>query len=373
MSKISIIVPCHNVEKYLPKCLESLMGQTFCDIDIVVVENGSTDGTLEVLRQYAAKDPRIMVLTSDIPSIQAARNMGIKASSGEYIMFCDSDDWFAPDMCEVMYKAITKSGADVACCNVTLEYAEDLSEEEKRIRDYTEYYKLKKTGLHKLNNRIIMKTSVVVWNKIMRRSIVEKILPFYKTVRVHEDNLLWYLYSLNADSVFFVKNSLYHYLLRPGSIMSEVALKTCDSSVKMNRILVINHVLDYLKSLQNPTKKEQELAVTICEYMLREASKQLNDKERQEVCNSINERVMATLRTEVFFIPADADIMNVHDNHPLPLLMWKGLMLRTRRTFNLLRGKKVSGNLKRKILLNEMKIKYKKDSCNHNSGTQTSF
>ena len=82
MSKISVIVPCHNVEKFLPKCLESLIGQTFCDIDIVAVENCSTDGTLEILRQYAAKDPRIMVLISDIPSIQEARNKGIKASSG---------------------------------------------------------------------------------------------------------------------------------------------------------------------------------------------------------------------------------------------------------------------------------------------------
>ena len=107
MSKISVIVPCHNVEKFLPKCLESLIGQTFHDIDIVAVENCSTDGTLEILRQYAAKDPRIMVLISDIPSIQEARNKGIKASSGEYIMFCDSDDWFSLDMCEVMYKAIT--------------------------------------------------------------------------------------------------------------------------------------------------------------------------------------------------------------------------------------------------------------------------
>lgn len=369
MSKISVIVPCHNVEKYLPKCLESLIGQTFCDIDIVAVENCSTDSTLEILRQYAAKDSRIKVLTADIPSLQNARNVGIKASSGKYIMFCDSDDWFSPDMCEVMYKAITESGADVACCNVTLEYAEDLSEKENRLRDYTDYLKLKKSGLHKLNNRLIMKTNVVVWNKIMRRDIVEKILPFYKTVRVHEDNLLWYLYSLNANSIFYVKNHLYHYLLRTGSIMSKVVNTGSDNPHKMERILVASHVLDYMRSLQKPTQAEKKLAVLVCEEMLREASKQFSNEERAEVCNRINKQIMETLKTKDMFIPTDSDILNVHDDRTHLSLLWNGLLLKTRRTFNMLTGKKISNNLKRKILLNELKIKYRKASYRQNSET----
>ena len=367
MSKISVIVPCHNVEKFLSKCLESLIGQTFHDIDIVAVENASTDGTLDILKKYASSDARIKVLTSDIPSQQNARRMGICATSGEYIMFCDADDWYAPDMCEVMYKAVTESGADIACCDARLEYAEELSEKEKGLRNITHYYSSNCSGMHKLDNNRIMQTNVVIWNKIMRRDIVEKILPYYRPVKVHDDCLLWYLYALNADSIFYVNKELYHYLLRPDSIMSRTKMAGMKNPCRMEDLRVSQHVLDYVISGENQTKKNREFIVLIYNERLKVMSEQLDNEDRTLACAEANRDMKEKLKTRDFFTPLDSDILNINDSRPLPVLLWQGLMLRIHRRFNQLIGKRVSDRLKFKILLNDMKIRFKKGIIGHNN------
>ena len=366
-SKISVIVPCHNVGKFLPKCLESLIGQTFHDIDIVAVENGSSDNTLEVLRKYASEDTRITVLATDIPSQQNARNMGIKAASGEYFMFCDADDWFSPDMCEVMYKAITESGANVACCDVKLEYAEDLSEEEKRLRNSVDYYSISEAGKFRLDNLRIMQTNVILCNKIMRRDIVEKILPFYPPIKVHEDGLFWYLYAFNANSIFYVNRQLYHYLLRPHSIMSNVTMTGTKNPNKMDTIKIANDVMDYVVNRGHPTKKETELLIRIYEEQALVISEMLDSEEKNKICDLINKRIHEKMRVHAFFCPVGSRILNIDDDRQLPHLIWHKLMLRTHRRFNQLIGKRVSDRLKFKILLNDMKIRFKKGIIGHNN------
>jgi len=360
MSKVSVIVPCHNVGKFLPKCLESLTGQTFHDIDIVAVENGSTDNTLEVLRKYASADTRITVLTTDIPSQQNARNMGIKAASGEYFMFCDADDWFSPDMCEIMYKAITENETDVACCDVKLEYAEDLSEEEKRLRNSVGYYTIHKSGKYMLDNRRIMRTNVILCNKIMRRDLVEKILPFYPQIKVHEDSLFWYLYAFNAQSIFYVDRQLYHYFLRPHSIMSNVKMTGTKNPNRMDVIKIADDVMDYVLNRGNPTEKETELVILIYEELATVISEMLESDEQIKICDLINRRIHEKMHASAYFYPVGSLILNLEDNHLLPHLVWQKFMLRTHRRFNMLVGKKVSDRLQFKILLNEMKIRHKK-------------
>lgn len=103
---ISIIVPVYNVEAYLPQCLDSLIGQTYKDIEIICVNDGATDGSLKILEEYAAKDDRIQVFTQDNQGVSAARNLAIEKAHGEWMMFVDSDDWMDLDVCEkLMAKA----------------------------------------------------------------------------------------------------------------------------------------------------------------------------------------------------------------------------------------------------------------------------
>ncbi len=114
---ISIVIPVYNTEKYLRECLDSLLRQTFQDFEIICVNDGSTDGSLEILEEYAGKDSRIRLLNQKHEGAGSARNAGIEAARGKYIQFLDSDDFFQPDMLEEFYNTAEKYGADVVVCS----------------------------------------------------------------------------------------------------------------------------------------------------------------------------------------------------------------------------------------------------------------
>ena len=102
--KISIIIPVYNVEKYLHECLDSIINQTFTDIEIICVDDGSTDKSSEILEEYEQKDKRFTVISQPNKGVSAARNRGMQQAKGKYIMFVDSDDWLAHNACEQAYK-----------------------------------------------------------------------------------------------------------------------------------------------------------------------------------------------------------------------------------------------------------------------------
>lgn len=120
---LSIIIPVHNVEKELSRCIESVVQQTYTDFECLVVNDASTDNTLKVAMKYAENDPRIRVIDQAWGGVSKARNNGIKASRGRYIGFVDGDDFIAPEMYASLIEAMEKHRADIACCNV--DYWED--------------------------------------------------------------------------------------------------------------------------------------------------------------------------------------------------------------------------------------------------------
>lgn len=114
-TKLSIIVPVYNVEKYLSKCLESLIHQTLQDIEIICVDDGSTDSSLEILKSFAKTDSRIKVFSQKNQGQSAARNLALKHAKGEYLGFVDSDDWVDLDYFEKLYRVAKSSNCDIAC------------------------------------------------------------------------------------------------------------------------------------------------------------------------------------------------------------------------------------------------------------------
>ena len=138
--KLSVIVPIYNVEKYLPKCLDSLLNQTMNEIEIICVNDGSTDNCEKIAQEYARKDKRIKYIYQENQGRSEARNTGISAATTKYLMFCDSDDWYDETMCEKMYQAITKNDVDFACCGIKMEYDILNPTSEKEDNDY---YRLK--------------------------------------------------------------------------------------------------------------------------------------------------------------------------------------------------------------------------------------
>ena len=118
MPKVSVIIPVYNVEAYLRQCLDSVVNQTLKDIEIICVDDGSTDGSAAILKEYATKDERIKILTQSNSGAGAARNAGIARATGEWITFSDADDWIEPDAIEKMVAAAQREDADCVCCGM---------------------------------------------------------------------------------------------------------------------------------------------------------------------------------------------------------------------------------------------------------------
>lgn len=116
MAEVSVVIPVYNVEPYLRECLDSVLGQTFSDLEVICVDDGSTDGSVLILNEYAARDSRVKVIAAEHKNAGAARNIGYRASSGKHLLFLDADDVFAPNMIQVMHEALTSYHADIANC-----------------------------------------------------------------------------------------------------------------------------------------------------------------------------------------------------------------------------------------------------------------
>ena len=118
MPKISVIVPVYNVEKYLRKCIESILNQTFREFELILVDDGSTDSSGKICDEYALKDSRIKVIHKENGGASSARNAGLDVAKGEYIGFVDSDDWIEMDMYGELYRLIKENNTDISVCGI---------------------------------------------------------------------------------------------------------------------------------------------------------------------------------------------------------------------------------------------------------------
>lgn len=165
--KVSVIIPVYNVEKYLRQCLDSVIGQTLKEIEIICVDDGSTDNSLEILKEYAARDNRITVLSQQNLHAGVARNAGLAVARGEYLHFLDSDDWVEEDIYANVMSDISKNDIDVYLLNFN-DY-DNVTHEINLRTPYTEYKKLFRFE----EDASVLKRPVVPWNKIYKRSFVE--------------------------------------------------------------------------------------------------------------------------------------------------------------------------------------------------------
>ena len=121
---ISVIIPAYNVEKYIAKCIESLLAQTYKNMELIFVDDGSTDATGKICVQYAANDRRIQVIHQENQGVSSARNKALEIASGQYVGFCDADDWIEEDMYEYLYHLIKANQAEIATCGAWMEYTD---------------------------------------------------------------------------------------------------------------------------------------------------------------------------------------------------------------------------------------------------------
>lgn len=243
---VSVIVPVYNVEPYLRQCLDSLINQTLHDIEIICVDDGSTDGSPVILQEYAAKDERIRIITQKNAGLSAARNAGMRAMTAPYVMFCDSDDWYEPTMCEIMYHAIDgEDVAEMAVCERKMEYEYEASQAERQSDE--EFSSLRFSGLTELSGEILLSYfTPSVCSKIFRCSFLSAYGIQFPEGLEFED---WYFFNIcvaHATHMVFVQERLYHYRRRQGSIVYNVTYKKSLTIVN-DRLRIAALLWDYYK------------------------------------------------------------------------------------------------------------------------------
>ena len=230
--KVSIIVPVYNVEKYLEKCLDTLVNQTLKDIEIICINDGSKDSSPEILKRYAQKDSRIKIIDKQNAGLSAARNDGLKAASGEFVGYVDSDDWVDLNFYEKLYEAAQKHNAEIASGNIIrcgkkiTKYKVKFEKEE--LITYS-IEKLKAVKIPKYN---------YVWNKIYKReSLINLNLPFPEG-RVYED-ICWSIkavYYLNG--LVTVPECAYYYRRNPFSIVKTQSPKHVADALQAEKEMI---------------------------------------------------------------------------------------------------------------------------------------
>ncbi|OCG79555.1 glycosyltransferase family 2 protein [Gilliamella sp. Occ4-3] len=215
---ISIIVPVYNCDKYLKKSIDSLLNQTISNIEIICIDDGSTDESSNILKDYANKHSHIVLLSQENKGPAIARNRGIAIARGEYIMFCDSDDWYEPAMCEKMLETIRLKNVDIVMCNCNI-VKYDVSYDARD--DDISYHKLNIFGYHSLNFDLKYKVNSVLWNKIFKKSIIDKFNIDFPSGHYHDDMAFILQYLCSSKNLYGIDCNLYNYVFRSNSIMHQ--------------------------------------------------------------------------------------------------------------------------------------------------------
>lgn len=218
MSKVTVVVPCFNSERFLEHCVDSILSQSCEDLELILVNDGSTDGTPAICDAYAAKDARVRVIHQTNKGYSGARNVGIEAATGEYIMFVDSDDWIEPDVLADAVRGIEAENADYAIGGVNFTYYTDKSRAELHhvdtgVPEAPYYFRMKDLAVEgtKLWNTC-GPMFYCVWSRMFRMDLIDAYhLRFNTSLRLQEDVNFTFCYMYHVDKVYVSDKVYYNY------------------------------------------------------------------------------------------------------------------------------------------------------------------
>lgn len=220
MKTISVIIPVYNTEKELPKCLKSICDQTYKDLEIICIDDGSTDGSSQVLDEFSMKDNRIKVVHQKNGGESNARNTGLKMASGEYIAFCDCDDWIDTDMYEILARELNCENIDMVGGSWYKE-TDAYSQEIRNQLPVNNAAFTREELLKYLYKRDSYRGFAYMWNKLYKREILKdkfgKLLLFDEDLRLGGDVLYLAEAALNIKKGKYIDRAFYHYYQRSES------------------------------------------------------------------------------------------------------------------------------------------------------------
>lgn len=216
---ISVIIPVYHVADYLERCIQSVTRQTYQNLQIILVDDGSKDICSDICDAWAGRDVRVEVIHKENAGLSAARNTGIEASNGQYLYFLDADDYIEPDMLELMYAELKKEDCEMAICNFVYEDEQGNALYTEREYHLTEYHVL--SGRECLQRAVKYMYAVyeVAWNKLYKKELFQTLR--YPAGKIHEDEYLFYPLFYPCRRVVCIPQVKYHYVQRSGSIMTQ--------------------------------------------------------------------------------------------------------------------------------------------------------
>lgn len=240
---ISIIVPVYNAEYYLHRCMDSILSQTFSNYEIILIDDGSTDGSGKICDEYAAADSRIIVIHQRNQGQSVARNSGIQRANGEWIHFVDSDDVIHPQMLELLYKAVKETSANMAVCRRV---------EDESVPD--SFFEQKNTSVEVLTNEETTFLDFLeegqyywtIWAKLIKKSIVLQNL--FAPGKYYEDNAVVCKWIYDACRIAVVPETLYFYQMNPeGTTKGKISMKYFDFLWAMEEQISFYDSIGYVK------------------------------------------------------------------------------------------------------------------------------
>ena len=297
MPKISVIVPVYNVEKYLRRCIDSILGQTFTDFELILVYDGSPDNCPAICDEYAKKDNRIRVIHQENQGQAAARNHAIAQANGEWVCFVDSDDMIHPQMLALLYVSVYDSHTQIGMCAAI--------EGEFLPNDFFKERKAEPIG-QEVNEDFLSKLydsgehyCWVVWGKLIRTEIVRKI-PF-SSGRIYEDNAVVCQWLYEAKKVTCSQEKLYFYMVNStGTTKSQFSIKKLDYLWALEEIIKFYKKVGYEKLRK---KFCTEYMTTAVKYRWR----MQDELHRQDIAVEIGKQMRIVYRKNLGFFNLSAD------------------------------------------------------------------
>lgn len=277
---VSIIVPCYKVQEYLGKCVDSLLQQTYCNIEIFLVDDGSPDSCGEICDEYARKDNRIKVIHKENGGLSDARNVAIDVATGEWIVFVDSDDYVSSDHIETLYNLVKKyeclAGVSSYSC-----FFEDSQPMKKNTECY-DFVSSSKEAIDRIFYQKDFETSA--WGKIYHKSLFKSGIRYPKGW-LYEDLPTTYRLFLECDKVAFVNKETYFYLLRTSSIEG-----SSFSPRKLNSVLQILDSITNNEILNKQNKESMKCRmISLCFHALLEMPKDYPDERKNILLDYIKQ------------------------------------------------------------------------------------
>lgn len=240
---ISVIVPVYNVEKYVGRCLTSIINQSYTNLEIIVINDGSTDNSLSVCEEYAAKDNRIKLITQENRGLSGARNTGLRHYNGEYVTFVDSDDWIHCNMIEYLYNVLIRHNCEMSLCANRRVSVETIRDEQYKEIDGIKFTR-EAFMLMFLNGTI-----TACWARLFKRNIVSG-FEFPEGLNCEDFIYMYEVIRRIKIGVAFFDIPLYYYFDRPDSIVNgSFSIKKFDQFYSAKRLfeLVCEHTPQYKK------------------------------------------------------------------------------------------------------------------------------